>query len=174
MTASAIIDMLLLVEVIVLADSHLTRGLGTIGDQVLEAVRHADAVVHAGDVTSRQALEELQRMTKTYAVLGNNDRELAGLLPETLLFELEGVRLALVHDSGPAKGRVTRLHRRFPDADLVIFGHSHVPIDEVGNEGQILFNPGSATQRRSQPHRTFGRLRLEHGGVVHRHIEIVI
>jgi hypothetical protein len=161
-------------EVVVLADSHLTRGLSPIGDQVLEAVAQADVVIHAGDVTSRQALEELQTMTKTYAVFGNNDHELVGILPETRLFELAGIRLALVHDSGPAKGRPTRLHRRFPEADLVIFGHSHVPMDELGIEGQILFNPGSATQRRSQPHRTFGRLHLAHGQIEQRHIEIVI
>jgi uncharacterized protein len=174
LTAWARIDMLLVMEVVVLADSHLTRGLSSIGDQVLEAVAKADVVVHAGDVTSRQALEELQKMTKTYAVHGNNDHELAGILPETLFVELAGIRLALVHDSGPAKGRPTRLHRRFPDADLVIFGHSHVPIDELGSAGQVLFNPGSATQRRSQPHRTFGRLHLAHGRIEHRHIEIVI
>ncbi len=165
--------MLLGMEVVVLADSHLTRGLSTMGDQVLEAVTKADVVVHAGDVTSRQALEELQTTTETYAVLGNNDLELAGTLPEVLLFELTGVRFALVHDSGPAKGRATRLHRRFPDADLIVFGHSHIPINELGSEGQILFNPGSATQRRSQPHRTFGRLVLEHGRIEQRHIEIV-
>ncbi len=174
LTAWAIVDMLREMEVVVLADSHLTRGFSAIGVQVLEAVANADVVVHVGDVTSRQALEELQMMTKTYAVLGNNDHELAGILPETLFFELEGVRLALVHDSGPTKGRPVRLHRRFPDADLVIFGHSHVPFDELGSEGQILFNPGSATQRRSQPHRTFGRLHLARGRIVHRHIEIVI
>jgi putative phosphoesterase len=174
LTAWARTDMLREMEVVVLADSHLTRGLSPIGDQVLEAVAQADVVIHAGDVTSRQALEELQTMTKTYAVFGNNDHELVGILPETRLFELAGIRLALVHDSGPAKGRPTRLHRRFPEADLVIFGHSHVPMDELGIEGQILFNPGSATQRRSQPHRTFGRLHLAHGQIEQRHIEIVI
>jgi uncharacterized protein len=160
-------------EVLVLADSHLTRGFGAIGDQVLEAVANADVVIHAGDIVSRQALEELRMIAETYAVLGNNDHGLAGILPKTLLFELAGLRFALVHDSGPAKGRATRLHRQFPDADLVIFGHSHVPIDEIGVEGQVLFNPGSATQRRAQPHRTFGRLRVVQGRIEQRHIEIV-
>jgi uncharacterized protein len=165
--------MLLGMEVVVLADSHLTRGFSAIGDQVIEAVASADVVIHAGDIVSRQALEELRMMAETYAVLGNNDHGLAGVLPKTLLFELAGLRLAVVHDSGPAKGRAIRLHRQFPDADLVIFGHSHVPIDEIGIEGQVLFNPGSATQRRSQPHRTFGRLSLAQGRIAHHHIEIV-
>ena len=112
-------------------------------------------------------------MADTYAVFGNNDHDLLGVLPESRLFELEGLRIALVHDSGPAKGRPARLHRRFPDAELIIFGHSHVPIDEAGLQGQVLFNPGSPTQRRAQPHRTFGRLRIAHGRLEHRHIEIV-
>ncbi len=160
-------------EVIVLADTHLTAGLGKVGEQVLEAVAKADVVIHAGDITSRQALLELQALADTYAVLGNNDHDLIGVLPESQLLELEGMRVALVHDSGPRNGRPARLHRRFPDAELVIFGHSHVPIDEFGMHGQVLFNPGSATQRRSQPHRTFGRLRIANGRLEHGHIEIV-
>jgi putative phosphoesterase len=166
--------MLLHMEVIVLADSHLTGGFGHIGDQVLEAVAAADVVLHAGDITSRRALVELQTMAETYAVLGNNDHDLVGTLPESRIFDLEGVRVALVHDSGPTKGRPARVHRRFPDADIVVFGHSHVPINEVGIQRQILFNPGSATQRRSQPHRTFGRLHLGEGRIQHHQIELVV
>ncbi len=160
LTAPDVTDMLPVMEVIVLADTHLTGGFGLIGDQVRQAVAQADVVLHAGDVTSRQALVELQSLADTRAVLGNNDHDLIGILPESQLFELEGIRVALVHDSGPAKGRPARLHRRFPDAGLIVFGHSHVPFDELGLEGQILFNPGSATQRRAQPHRTFGRLHI--------------
>jgi len=141
--------------------------------ELLTAVARADIVLHAGDITSRQALAELEEMVETYAVLGNNDRDLLELLPESRLLELGGVRIAMVHDSGTRAGRPRRLHRRFPDADLVVFGHSHVPVDEVGENGQLLFNPGSPTQRRSQPHRTFGRLRLGGGRVLRRQIEIL-
>jgi putative phosphoesterase len=160
-------------EVIVLSDSHLKAGFAAIGMQVLHAVHEADVVLHAGDITSRQALAELERITETYAVLGNNDLDLVGVLPESRLVELEGVHVALVHDSGARKGREARLHRRFPDADVVVFGHSHIPIDEFGQEGQLLFNPGSATQRRAQPHRTFGRLHLSGGRVRGHSIERV-
>jgi uncharacterized protein len=160
-------------EVVVVSDSHLSRGIDGIGAQLLEAVRTADVVLHAGDITSRRALTELEGMAETYAVLGNNDRELAGVLPESRLLELGGVSIAMVHDSGPSQGRSRRLHRRFPLADLVVFGHSHIPVDETGEEGQILFNPGSPTQRRSQPHRTFGRLRLAEGRVDLHQIELV-
>jgi putative phosphoesterase len=160
-------------EVIVLSDSHLPRGFDAIGPQVLNAIARADVVLHAGDITSRQALTELESMVETYAVLGNNDRELGGDLPESRLMDLGGVNVALVHDSGSAKGRATRLYRRFPGANLIVFGHSHVPVDEPGAPGQLLFNPGSATQRRSQPHRTFGRLRLSDGEIRLHQIEIV-
>jgi putative phosphoesterase len=166
--------MLRRMEVIVLADSHLTGGFDRVGDQVLEAVSTADVVLHAGDITSPQALIELRAMAETYAVLGNNDRDLVGTLPESSVVHLEGVHVALLHDSGPTKGRPARMYRRFPDADVVVFGHSHIPINEVGKHHQVLFNPGSATQRRAQPHRTFGRLRLAHGRIQDRQIEIVI
>ena len=156
-----------------LSDSHLTKGIDGVAPEVLTAVARADVVLHAGDITSRQALAELEAMAETYAVLGNNDRDLSELLPESRLLELDGVRIAMVHDSGTRAGRPRRLHRRFPDADLVVFGHSHVPVDEVGEDGQLLFNPGSPTQRRSQPHRTFGRLRLGGGRVLRRQIEIL-
>jgi putative phosphoesterase len=160
-------------EVVVLADSHLTGGLDALDPQIIGAVAEADVVLHAGDITSRRALAELEAVAATYAVLGNNDHALEGILPQSLHLDLGGVHVAMVHDSGLRKGRPRRLRRRFPDADLVIFGHSHVSVDEVGEEEQLLFNPGSPTQRRSQPHRTFGRLRLGGGQVLGHRIEIV-
>lgn len=155
-------------EVVVLADTHLGEGLGPLPARVRRAARDADVVLHAGDVTSARALDELSALAPTWAVLGNNDRELAGALPEQHVLELAGVRVALLHDAGPRPGRAARLRRRFPDADVVVFGHSHVPLDERGVGGQLLFNPGSPTQRRSQPRATYGRLLLA-GGEVHRH-----
>jgi uncharacterized protein len=161
-------------EVVVLSDSHLTKGLHGLDPQVLDAVAGADFVLHAGDITSPQALAELKELAETYAVLGNNDRGLQGVLPESLLLELGGVRIAMVHDSGAKTGRPRRLHRRFPEADLVVFGHSHVPVNEMGEQEQLLFNPGSPTQRRAQPHRTFGRLRLDRGQILSLQIELLL
>jgi putative phosphoesterase len=160
-------------EVVVIADSHLGGGLDALDPQVLAALAAADVVLHAGDVTSPLALAELEAVATTYAVLGNNDRGLLGVLPETRLVKIQGVAIAMIHDSGPRQGRSRRLHRRFPEADLVVFGHSHIPINELGEQEQLLFNPGSPTQRRSQPHRTFGRLRIHGGTVVQHCIELV-
>ena len=91
-----------------------------------------------------------------HAVLGNNDHGLVGCLPERLELEIGGLRLAVVHDSGARVGRAGRLRRWFPQADLVVFGHSHQPVNELGEGGQRLFNPGSPTQRRQAPVATYG------------------
>ena len=140
---------------------------------MLEALASADVVLHAGDVVTAAALAELTQLADPaplHVVLGNNDLELAGVLATELVVELAGVTVAVVHDSGPTRGRAARLHRRFPGADLVVFGHSHAPVDAGGVGGQRLFNPGSPTQRRSQPHPSFGRLRLGGGRILERRI----
>lgn len=147
------------------ADTHLRGGIERLPAPLLEAIAGAGAVVHAGDVVSAEALEGLRRLAPLHAVRGNNDRELARLLPEELTVDLDGVKVAVVHDSGDSRGRAARLARRFPEAQVVVFGHSHVPVDEPGAGGQLLFNPGSPTQRRRQPFPTFGRLRIEEGRI---------
>jgi putative phosphoesterase len=81
-------------------------------------------------------------------------------LPETLEFEFGGVRIAMIHDSGPRKGRRIRVRRRFPDARVIVFGHSHIPLLE-DEDGLLLLNPGSPTDRRRQPEHTFALLRVE-------------
>jgi len=128
-------------------------------------VRDAHVVLHCGDVVERGLLDELATYTPVHAVLGNNDVALRGTLPERLLVELAGVRVGMVHDSGPTKGRAARVRRLFPDCDVVVFGHSHAPVDECGVDGQRLFNPGSPTQRRRQPHPSFGVLDFDDGEI---------
>jgi predicted phosphodiesterase len=96
-------------------------------------------------------------------VLGNNDMALR--LPERLEVDLAGVRVAVVHDSGPRAGRAGRLRRWFPEADVVVFGHSHLPWDETDAGGQRHLNPGSPTERRRAPTRTAGLLRIDDGAV---------
>jgi uncharacterized protein len=102
------------------------------------------------------------------AVLGNNDTPdvAAWGAPETLRLDLDGLPAAMVHDAGPARGRPARLRRRFPDAELVVFGHSHIPLDVTEGDGPRLFNPGPPTDRRRQPRGTMGLLRVEAGRLV--------
>jgi putative phosphoesterase len=155
------------VRAVVLSDTHLRDG-GTkrLPDGVYAALRAADVVLHCGDVVEQGLLDELAGFAPVHAVLGNNDVTLRGVLPERVLVELGAVRIGMVHDSGATKGRPARVRRMFPDCGVVVFGHSHAPVDEIGVDGQRLFNPGSPTQRRMQPHPSFGLLDLDAGEVV--------
>jgi putative phosphoesterase len=132
---------------------------------VWAAIAESDLVLHAGDVVDASLFAALHAQHVPYrAVLGNNDLTLRDTLPERVEFDLEQVRVAMVHDSGATKGRAARLHRWFPDAQVVVFGHSHTPVNEW-HDGQLLFNPGSPTERRQQPTRTFGVIELDAGRV---------
>jgi hypothetical protein len=133
---------------------------------VWDQVEACDVVLHAGDVVTADLLDALRARRPVHAVLGNNDHALVGVLPDRLELELGGVRVAMVHDSGTRAGRERRMRRWFPEAQLVVFGHSHEPVDAEGVEGQRLFNPGSAVQRRRQPRRTVGVLELGGGRIV--------
>jgi putative phosphoesterase len=109
-------------------------------------------------------LDELQTFAPVRAVLGNNDGAdvVARGVTEAVRLEFDGLRVAMIHDAGPAAGRAARMRRRFPDADLVVFGHSHIPLDLTA-DGLRLFNPGSPTDRRRQPHGTIGLLEILDG-----------
>ncbi len=155
------------VAVLVVSDTHVRAdGRRRLPDAVLEAADRADAILHAGDVVSGSVLELLAARAPLHAVLGNNDHELVGRLPERLGVRLGGVDVAMVHDSGPAAGRARRLRRMFPEAAVVVFGHSHLPLAELGVDGQLLFNPGSPTERRRAPTCTYGWLELAGGEVL--------
>jgi putative phosphoesterase len=150
-------------RLVVVADTHIPNGSGRdLPDSVWRAVARADGVLHAGDVVGGELLDRLAERAPTWAVLGNNDVGLEGRLPETIELDLEGVRVAMVHDSGARAGRETRMARRFPAADVVVFGHSHIPVS-TRTDRQLLFNPGSPTQRRRQPRPTYGELVLRDG-----------
>ena len=161
-------------RVAVLADTHIRRG----GTRVLPAaavaeLEQADVILHCGDVVDDFLLAELRHFAPVYAVLGNNDRALAGVLPQSRLVEVDGVRIGMVHDAGRTEGRAARLRRRFHDADVVVFGHSHVPVDVEGVDGQWLMNPGSPTERRMQPVHTMGVLEVDSGRLV-RHTIVAV
>ncbi|HET6547857.1 MAG TPA: metallophosphoesterase family protein [Solirubrobacter sp.] len=152
-----------------IADTHMPRGSRRLP---AERLRDADAILHAGDLMEREVLEELEALgPPVYAVRGNVDSSwLQARLPLTRTVELGGVRVGMIHDAGPARGRLRRLRRRFPAAHAVVFGHSHIPLHEE-HEGFQIFNPGSPTERRRQPQHTMGTAMIEHGKIAfHLHV----
>lgn len=160
-------------NVVVLSDTHVrdtgTRDLPAAAWRALES---ADVILHAGDVVEPGLLRRLAELAPVHAVLGNNDLALHGMLPEIWEETLAGVRIGMIHDSGGRAGREGRMRRRFPAADLVIFGHSHIPWNAEGAPGQWLLNPGSPTERRGQPNKTIAVLDLAGGEI--RSSEIVV
>ena len=156
---------------LVLADTHIRPDRKRrLPDAVYAELERVDVILHAGDVVTSDLLDELAGFAPVHAVLGNNDAALLGAIPETVEIDLAGVPVAMVHETGPTKGRARRVRRRFPGAALVIYGHSHQPADEAGLDGQRLFNPGSPTERRRAPFPTYGRIDFESGRIVRRTI----
>lgn len=151
-----------------LADTHLPRGARRLPGECLEALRAADLIVHAGDLSAASVLEELRALgPPVQAVFGNADEPaLREQLPKELVLEAEETRIGVVHIPGPAAARGERLRRRFPGCDAVLFGHTHVPVVEQ-EEGVWLLNPGSPTERRrATPFYSFLRLQVDGAAIV--------
>jgi uncharacterized protein len=155
------------VRIAVLSDTHAPRFWKAVPARVAARLDGVDAILHAGDVCTADVLDELAGFAPVHAVLGNNDGEdvAAWGAPLELRIELAGLPIAMIHDSGAAAGRGRRLRRLFPDAAVVVFGHSHIPWDET-TDGQRAFNPGSPTDKRRQPHGTMGEFVIEDGRLV--------
>lgn len=146
-----------MLRLLLIADTHVPRRARDLPDPVWRAVDAADVVVHAGDWVGLPLLDALAARSRLLVgVYGNNDGPaVRARLPEVATADLEGLRLAVVHETGPAQGREDRCARRFPDRDLLVFGHSHVPWDTTADSGLRLLNPGSPTDRRRQPVATY-------------------
>jgi uncharacterized protein len=140
-------------KLLFLADTHVPKRARRLPEQVWDAVAGADVVFHAGDWVTADLLDELeQRSRRLIGVYGNNDGDdLRSRLPEIAAATVESVRFAMIHETGAAKGREQRCEERFPDVDVLVFGHSHIPWDTTSPGGLRLLNPGSPTDRRRQP-----------------------
>ena len=140
-------------RLLLLADTHVPKRARELPEQVLRAIDEADVVFHAGDWVAESVLDELEdRSGRLVGVFGNNDGDgLRARLPEIAHVVLDGIRFAMIHETGQASGREARCEAQFPDADVLIFGHSHIPWDTTSPRGLRLLNPGSPTDRRRQP-----------------------
>lgn len=152
-------------RLLLLADTHVPRRARDLPRQVWAAVDRADVVVHAGDWVDLGMLDALEaRAARLLACWGNNDGpEVRARLPEVGSAELDGLRVAVVHETGGRAGREARAARDHPEVDLLVFGHSHIPWDSVGEQGMRLLNPGSPTDRRRQPTCTYATAEIVAG-----------
>ena len=161
-------------RIAVISDTHLPRGSRALPAACVGRLRRADLILHAGDFVVRAVLDDLLALgPPVAAVHGNVDSpELRSLLPAERIVDVGGARIGMVHDAGPASGRLERLRRRFPDCDAVVFGHSHIPLHERAPDGFQIFNPGSPTDRRRQPVHTMGIAMAANGRVVFEIVEL--
>jgi putative phosphoesterase len=156
-----------MMRIVVLSDTHAPRRWKSCPPAVAAQLRGADLILHAGDVCTAAVLDELAQYAPVTAVVGNNDGPdvAAWGAAETAALTPEGLPVAMIHDSCAATGRLRRMRAKFPEARLVIFGHSHIPLD-AADETLRIFNPGSPTDRRRQPHGTLGVLRVADGALI--------
>src|SRR5437868_4205946 len=155
-----------------IADTHLPRGRRRIPDACLERLAAADLILHAGDISTAEVLDEIETIgPPVKAVHGNTDApDLRKTLPEALEVRTpDGARIAMIHDAGPSTRRIERMRARFPEADAVVFGHSHIPLHEE-RDGFQIFNPGSPTDRRRQARHTMGLSRAARGKLAFEHV----
>jgi putative phosphoesterase len=152
----------------IISDTHLPRGSRALPEACVARLRAADLILHAGDFTAVEVLDALEALgPPVAAVFGNVDGPgVRERLPERRVVEAAGARIGMVHDAGPARGRLERQRAAFGDCDAVVFGHSHIPLHEVSADGAFqLFNPGSPTDRRRQPVHTMGEATVDGGRV---------
>ena len=144
-------------RIVIIADTHLPKRAKALPPELWSAIDEADIVLHAGDWVDEATLDALEaRSQRLIGVYGNNDGpELRSRLPEIARFEIEGLRFAMVHETGASIGRDERMAQTFVDEDVLVFGHSHIPWNSSATSGLRLLNPGSPTDRRRQPHCTF-------------------
>ena len=151
-------------EIAIISDTHMPRRGRRLPATCVERLTHADLIIHAGDLIALEVLSELRSYGDVVAVHGNVDNAaVRAALPATAIVEAQGRRIAVIHDAGSAVGRLRRMRARFPEADAVVCGHSHIPLHERARDGFQIFNPGSPTDRRRAPRHTMGIAQLRDG-----------
>jgi putative phosphoesterase len=161
------------VLIAIISDTHLPRGNRRLPEGCLRRLEQADLIIHAGDLVTIEVLDQLRSYGPVQGVHGNmDDAQVRELLPARTNIDAGGATIAITHDGGPARNRLERLRRRFPNAGAVVFGHSHIPLHERAPDGFQIFNPGSPTDRRKAPHHTMGIARVDSGRISFELVEL--
>lgn len=151
----------------------MPRGPRRLPKRCVGLLTDAELIIHAGDFNDSSVYGQIASFGPLVAVHGNVDSaELRAELPGATAIDVEGTTIAVIHDAGPAEGRLTRMRARFPGADAVVFGHSHMPLHESDSTGFQIFNPGSPTERRRAPHHTMGIAQVRAGRVEFELVEL--
>jgi uncharacterized protein len=160
--------------VAIVSDTHMPKGSRELPPRCRELLRGAELIVHAGDFSGVEVLERFEALGPPLVAVHGNVEAAAvrACLPERTEFDYGGHRVGVVHDAGPRQGRLRRLRRSFPEADAVIFGHSHLPLCEGDADGFQIFNPGSPTERRRAPRHTMGLMRAASSGLAFELVEL--
>jgi putative phosphoesterase len=150
----------------VISDTHFPRRGTVLPEAVVERLRAADLIIHAGDWSDMATVRMVRGIGPPLVTVQGNVEDVAvrHALPRTAEAEIAGLRIGVVHDGGQASGRLERLRRRFPGVDMVVFGHSHIPLYDVADDGFMILNPGSPTERRRQPRHTMAEIAVTAGG----------
>jgi putative phosphoesterase len=151
----------------IISDTHLPKGARRLPDECVARLQAADMILHAGDLSVVGVLNHLESIGPPIAAIHGNvdDAEVRRRIPAQRVVEAEDVRIGMVHDAGPAEGRLERLRKRFPETQAVVYGHSHIPLHQQADDGFQIFNPGSPTERRRQPGHTMGMGRVTEGAI---------
>jgi putative phosphoesterase len=162
------------VLIAIISDTHMPKRGRTLPARCSRLLAGAELILHAGDFSTVGVFEQLAQIgPPVKGVAGNVDEPaLRARLPQVLELELEGVAVAMLHDAGPARGRLARMRRRFPDAAAVLFGHSHLPLLESAPDGFQIFNPGSPTERRLAPAHSMGLACVRAGAIRFKHVGV--
>ena len=150
----------------VISDTHIPVSAKKLPKKVYDYFKDCDLIIHAGDLVEKSVIEELEKLAETKAVHGNMDSvDLKKSLPGKIVLDVAGKKIGVTHGSGPPFRVLQRASKAFKEkVDIIIFGHSHSPINEE-RDGTLFFNPGSATDKVFSKYCSFGIIEIEEGNI---------
>lgn len=151
------------IKIGVIADTHLSKHLYKMEDLLKLHLKNVDMIIHAGDYKNPKVVEMLEKQKKFIGVWGNNDGDsVKDKVREKEIITIEGYKIGIFHGHGTNKNTMERAYEVFKEdhVDIIIFGHSHLPIIKTLNK-VLMLNPGSPTSKRKEKWYSYIILDLE-------------